>query len=508
MSEISNVQNEVLFVGSFYKNPDLYVEHGRFVKSQYDLSDEVSKFLYDNFELYYKTFSQTIDETKVNNFMSQDNERFKTYRRYGGYKTIKSCIDLADIDDFDKYMEVVKKYSLLREFNEKGFDVTKIMEHKRFNTMKANDVYRIIRSITDKVGTVIMSNETAISSSDGMLEAMVNWVNKPSIGILTPFDTLNELFRGLRKGKMLCNGMLSNGGKSRFMILLSAYISLVKGEKTLILANEMGEEDYRACLLVTVLNNVWFQSLHGINIQKCEKEIVLGMYRDRNGEFIKRLEDENGEFIESETDYIKRLYRDSDEFVKVQKVAEWIESQTKNKIFFKQLFDYNDDVLDIEIRKYKIVHGVDYVFYDTLKPSKVEDWGLFKQTVTKLNSLAVEVDVFIYGSIQLTDDVEFTEIFSLSSNNIANAKQIKHVLDYLTLTKHIKKDEYHKYQILLNDSEEWGKGTVVDLDLSKRYCASKIDKNRSGDKSVIPVYEIDLDLNVWIEKGHLLSVKK
>lgn len=503
MELIQNVQNEVLFVGSFYANPNLYVEYGRFVRPEYDLSDEVTMFLYDCFETYYKTFSQTVDEMKVNTFMSQCPERLKNYKRYGGYKTIKQWSSICDVDDFSNYMETVKKYSLLREYDKKGYNVSKIMEHSRFNTMKANDIYRIIRAGADKIGTLIMANEDSVVVNKEMNEAVIEWIDKPDIGVLTPFETINELFRGFRKGKLLANAMLSNAGKSRFMILLSAYIALVKKEKVLVLANEMGKDDFKACLLTTVINNTWFKEFHGIDIEKKEREIVLGLYRDKDGNFIQRLEDEDGNFIETKEEYLERLNRDSDEFRKVMAVSNWIEEQTANKIFFKQLFDYSDEVLDMEIRKHKLVHGTDYIFYDTLKPYMHEEWGIFKQTCTKLNTLAVEINVFVFGSIQMTDDTVFTDVFALSSNNIASAKSIKHVLDYLTLSVHLKQDDYHKYQLHIPTTKEWGEGNTVDLNLEKRYVATVIDKNRSGAKDVVIVYEIDLNLNTWKEVGHL-----
>lgn len=506
MDVIQNVQSEVLFVGSFFAKPILFVEYGRFVVAEYDLSDEVTKFLYNSFELYYTTFSQTVDEMKINTFMSQCPERLKTYKKYGGYKTIKQWSTICDVDDFPNYMETVKKYSLLREYSNKGYNVSKIMEHKKFNSMKAKDIYRIVRSGADRIGTMIMANEDSIVVNKEMNESIIGWIDKPSIGILTPYEQLNNLFRGFKTGKMLCNAMLSNAGKSRFMILLAAFIALVKEEKVLVLANEMGKDDFKSCLLTTVINNTWFKELHGVDIEKPEREIVLGKYRDRDGEFMSRMEDEFGEFTETMEEYIERLKRDSDEYNKVMEVSSWIESNISNKIYFKQLFDYSDEMLDMEIRKHKLVHGVNYVFYDTLKPYMQEDWGVFKQTCTKLYTLATEIDVFIYGSVQMTDDTHFTSVFSLSSNNIASAKSIKHVLDMLMLSVHLKKEEYHKYKLVTLNGE-WGESAEIDLDVNKRYVASVIDKNRLGDKDIIPVYEINLNLNTWVEVGHLIKCK-
>ena len=58
--EKNNVQAELLFVGSFYKQSDLYLSYGQSIKSKYDLSDNATRFFYDMFEEYYLTFSQDI----------------------------------------------------------------------------------------------------------------------------------------------------------------------------------------------------------------------------------------------------------------------------------------------------------------------------------------------------------------------------------------------------------------------------------------------------------------
>ena len=85
----NNVNVELIFCGCMYKTPDLYIKYGQSIKSKYDFSDEACRFFYDQFENYYLTFSQTVTENKVNNYMSQNTDIFKMYRMYGGWKTIK-----------------------------------------------------------------------------------------------------------------------------------------------------------------------------------------------------------------------------------------------------------------------------------------------------------------------------------------------------------------------------------------------------------------------------------
>ena len=503
--EPRNIQNEILLVGSFYKNPDLYVSWGQYIRSKYDFDDEATKFYYDCFELIYKTFAQLLDETKVNTFMSQDKDRLKTYKKFGAYKTIAQWMSLADIEDFKNYFNIVKKYSLVREYQRNGYPVQKILQHRRFNEWSAQDIYKMIRAKADKINTVILANEESVVLNENTSETINGFIFKPQMGLQIPWEQINEMFRGCRLGKVVFTGFLSNEGKTRNLMKLIAYITLVKNEKFLLLSNEMDEEDLRSALITTVVNNKEFKELHGVNIIKPEKEIVLGQYKDDNGKFITRICDKYGNFIEGEEDYIKRIQKESTEYRSIMEIGKWIDSKRDKQIFFKDVgMDYSDMELEFEYRKHNIVHGVKYAGYDTLKGFGTDDWQTVKQTATKLKELMKELRMFLWAVFQLTDDTIFTNVFQLSSNNIANAKQIKHIADMLIIGKRIPKEDYSKYQYISND-ECWGEPITCDLDLSKRYMVWKIDKNRGGSKDVIPLLEMDLDLNTWYEIGHLIE---
>lgn len=503
--EPRNIQNEILLVGSFYKNPDLYVSWGQYIRSKYDFDDEATRFFYDCFELMYKTFAQSIDENKVNTFMSQDKDRLKQYKAFGSYKIITQWMSLADIDDFKNYFNTVKKYSLVREYQRNGYPVQKILQHKNFNEWSAQDIYKMIRAKADKINTVILANEESVVLNEDIDQTITKFLIKPQMGLQIPWDMLNEMFRGCRLGKVVFNGFLSNEGKTRNLMKLIAYITLVKNEKFLLLSNEMDEDDLRSALITTVVNNREFKELHGIDIIKPEKEIVLGQYRDDDkGEFITRKYDSNGNFIESEEEYIKRVQKNSSEFRKILEIGKWIDSKKDKQIFFKDVgMDYSDKELEFQYRKHNIIYGVKYAGYDTLKGFGTDDWQTVKQTATKLKELMKEIKMFLWAVFQLTDDTVFTDVFQLSSNNIANAKQIKHIADMLILGKRIPKEDYNKYQYIDNNSC-WGEPIVENLNPNKYYMAWKVDKNRGGSKDLIPLLEMDLNLNTWYEIGHLI----
>lgn len=505
----SNIQAEMCFVGSLYKEPDLFVNYGNFIRSKYDFADDVTKFFYDSFDLYYLTFSQTVDETKINVFMSQDEDRLKTYKQYKGWKTIQQYMKLADAEDCKNYFDIVKKYSLIREYGRNGFPIEKIINHKKFDTLNANDIYRIIRSKADKIHTIINAGEEAVELTESNTDQINRYLSKPIFGLPFPWYLYNEFFLGMRETKILFEGFLSNEGKTRKLMMLAAYISLVQNEKFFFMSNEMDEEDLRNCLITTVINNKEFQNLHGVHINKPEKEIVLGIYHDDKGDIIRRKIDEKGVYIESSEEYIQRIQSTSKEYWDVRKVTDWIDNnENKGKLLFKDVGDdYSPQRIEFELRKAKMVQGMKYFGYDTLKGYNTDEWSQIKQFATKLKELTKELRMSGFAVFQLSDDTVYTDIFALSSNNIANAKQIKHIADILNLGKKLNKEEYHKYQAVYED-DSWGEPVVEDLDLRKQYFGIKIDKNRAGSKDKIMLFEINLDYNTWVNIGYLIKKSK
>jgi len=457
-----DISTESIVIGSFFKNPDLYIEYGTLIRSKYDFFDEHMRFLFDSFETFYKTFSQEVTDSKVNTFMLQQEDRKIKYKKIGGWKTINRMMSLCDENDFKNHFDRLKKYSLIREFDKKGFPVGRILNHPKFDKITAEQVIQSMRASVDKIHTIIGGGEDSVVLGSDMKSSVLNWRKSPAMGIEFPWENWTNLFRGWRLKKLFVDGMLSNEGKSRRMTFLAAFISLILGKKILIMANEMDEEDIKAGMITAVCNNPVF----GFEYNIPERNIVLGDY-------------------------------DSEEQAdKVLEVAEYIENNTK--IYFKEMSDYSDTSIEHEVKKHTLGLGVEYFFYDTLKGHKSDNWETVKQTTTKLKDICMAMNVGGYATIQLTDDSLFIDIFDFSSNNIANAKQLKHVVDCMVLEKRIHIDDYSRYTFV----DSWGQGER-ELDRKKMYYGQKVDKNRGGGKGMVLLTEVDLDLNTWYEVGIL-----
>lgn len=469
----------------------------------------MTRFFYDNAVSIYQNRSQSFNSSTITTYMTEDQERYQSYINYGGWSTVSKWMELALVENVKSYAEVLKKYSLLREYSRKGFNVSKIVTHPKFESWTSSDIPRLVRSKIDRVQTVILGNADTEILNNKMTDMILDRLKTPDMGISTPYPMWNEMFKGLKTECLMCVGMRSNDGKSRFMFKLIAYLALYQKEPVCVLLNEMSIEKMKFCLLTTVINNREFEELHGIHLSKKEREITLGLYKDNKGEFIIRKQNAEGEFIESFDDYYARVSQLSDEYANIIKVAEWIEKETKGLIFAVDMVSaYDNQTLELEIRKQHMISQTQYFFYDTLKDtdSTVGDWTGLKVTTTMLSELTRQLNIFIYCSIQLTDDTNFVKPEDLCSSNIANCKQLKHVLDTLVLFKSVDLKDYSKYKYLVYDSE-WGDYGEESLDNSKKYYIGVTDKNRFGNKHKM-VYEVNLDTNEWYERGELVVVAR
>lgn len=502
--ELSNVQSEMLVVGSFFKEPTLYLTYSQSVVPKYDFSDKACEFFYQLFSDYYVSYSETFTELKINTFASMLPERLKGYKANGGYKTIKDFMSLADPNDFKNYFETFKKYSLLRAFNSTGYDVSKILALKNFQMMTSNDVCRIVRGKIDKVANKVQAIDEPSLLSENASSYIDQFLCAPSMGVSGPWPYMQKYYRGMLPGNVLMTGALANSGKGRNLVYLIAYLTMVKKQKILLLANEMSENSIKLNFLVTCINSPEIQELHGIKgISKPERELALGSFKDDNGNYIYRRMDEQGNYIESEKDYKERINKTSSEYRKIQQIMKFVESESEGKFLFKNIGScYEDEVLEIEIKKAQTIYKCDGVAYDTLKCAGLEDFAKLAATGTKLTELIHDTKMYMICTFQLTDSAWDVPIENLNSQEIASSKRLMHVADQLQMWKHLTAEDKQNYVYEVED-DSWGSTVEHDLQMDKNYVGMRIVKNRVGSKNDLICFEVQMNENVWKEIGIL-----
>lgn len=503
---LTNTESEFRFIGSLFLNNDLFLEYEKVIEPKYYFTDLICRTYYEWISILYSN-DQKFNEKNFSVYVNQSDERIAFYRKNEGWKTISAYMEFSDPAEFKSYFQTMQKFALLREFEAIGFNTSSIRNHKNFDKATPDQIYKTIRNKMDKVHTAITADAEVLDITIDVVSMVNDFIDRPAMGTPTFLPTYNELFLGFQKKSMMCFGLMSNFGKTRFLTKIAAYNALVQKEKTLIMSNEMDFKQFKVAVLTAVINNEEFSSMHGYSLPKIEREIKLGLYRDGDGNLVQRIENE------TTAEYIKRLNKVSKEYREILEISKWLEADCFGKYLsvLDVRKDYTDGTLANHIRK-NARKGYNFIAYDNLKNEK-ESLGLWAnliKTTTTLSEAGKAEGVFVFGSLQLTDETANYDVMDLDSNNIAASKGLKTVLDSLVLGKTIEEEKYSKYGYIPTTGNMMGEASKMVLPLPKQdgfvLQGHVPDKNREGSK-IKTLVQVSLDRNIWRELGLLVRVK-
>lgn len=391
------------------------------------------------------------------------------------------CIFAIKKDD-DRTIEDIysnlKKYAELRKYDR--YNNEKEIKDFLIEVCNSDNFYNLtVKDLMDYLDTFLVEederrkyvlkevyNHVKLSTNCNITEFFNNKEEQMAENVDMPFNILNRCIGGFRKGQLLGVGMLSNSGKTRFLINIVVYLIFVTNKKVLLILNETTKEDFLMCLVTTVLNNTDLKNKYNLSSKK-EKEI-------RNIRSIEKQEDK---------DFSSFLFD--------------IQEKIDKNLVLQITDNYTDEDLENMIVKSYYEKGVNYVFYDTLKVNlqSTNTTDDLSKTATRLSEIVKKLKIFMCVSFQLTDESIKCNPENLERLNIANSKQIFRVMDTTLLFKEINRKDYSKYTYMKYKEDESNS-----LEENKKYYFCKLAKNRIGAKLDL-IFEVNLDFNCWKEQG-------
>lgn len=515
-------QCELSVLGTFFKSPMTYFSFTDVVQNS-DFSDGSTRFWHVFVDKYLLTYSNEVTPALLNTFASMDSTRLQGYRKFGGYNTVKAMMDLAlDEQGLMNAVQMLKKYSLVRNLAKDGFDIENIVGSNKFSSMDAEDIAALMQG---KLDMVCNNSIVSVNKPNDMAKGAGSFVDSfftvPSRGIQTPFNFINEYCMGLMGGDVLFWGSLSNAGKGRSLMYVACHLAMVGEAKVTILENEMDLQRMNQAFITTACNAPYAQAITGCKLAIPEKRLVQASYLDNTtGLPMYRYYDKStGEYTETAEQYRARVAKHSDEYNMVKEVTNYLEKNVRDKMLFKNVAsNYSDTALLRHLNQSVLTEGSDIVIYDTIKNasstsgnSKIGDWAALLNTATILQEATAKLKtVSSIMSFQLDRSSYKKRIEELSADNVASSSGMLTIADQMIMFLHMKKEDYKDYKIA-KKMDVWGKDEIVttDLDANKNYSAFRIMKNRrSGGKDKIFLTETDLNLNTWCEADGQLVVEK
>lgn len=488
--------SESYLVGLFWNNPDLYSMYPDDKISYANFGNRIWKFYFYLGRLLFNKNIKKFDDITVEEYLSTRPKIFKDYESFGEYSTIYEIMqEVKDKDEnFDGYYENVKKYNMLRELydllGEKILKTTDKYDYKKLNAEQIGTYW------SDKINSKLLLCESKIEEYN-LLEGLKDFVKdiniNPSIGL--PFNNskdLTNICNGWDYGNIYIYSAFSGKGKSSFTMNKVIMACIKKQEKLLIIANEMGVNEYKKLLLVTVMGNDMYDWL--------QEQKLKGFHRQNI---------DKGNF-------------NKDDLLKLEKATQLLEQVTNNKydlVKFVPLDIYTLSNVEKTIRYYAN-RGYKRIIIDTAKPtegSEQQRWVQFTNDFEKIYKLTRPegggLNLALWTTVQNADSAVHERY--LDESCLGDAKKIKNVAGVFFSSRNLFDDEYsgekHELKVYSYSSNPKSpKGYEVKeftLDKSNEYTYMLLftPKNRRGQSNDtgldILVYKVNFNSNRWQEIG-------
>lgn len=419
-----------------------------------DFSHQLDRYIYSAIYNLYVNGAEKIHTIDIDQYLKNNNIAADLMEKENGIQMLQDCETHSDFSNFNFYYNSFKKFSLLRELEKNGrnisqfycsnpldSDFSKINE--KFEKLKPSDIINTLKGevavLEDKYSYNTEIEEVRLG--DGIRELLHNLQTKPEIGLPLQGDIFSMVVRGARLGKLYLRSASSGVGKSRTMVgdccnlafpirydnQLKKWVATGHCEKICYVSTEQDIAEIQTMVLS------W---LTGIN----EECFLYGTFE----------------------------LTDSGRIMKAVKIIE----QYIDNFYLVRIPDPCSSIVKNLFRRYNLQKGISHFFYDYIFSSpamlnEYRDLGLAEYVclrlfTTALKNLAVELNAFIMTSTQISNDDDKGGF--KDHHQIQGAKMIVNLCDFACIMSRPTPDEL---KLVSSSCESFGYKPNVVIDIFK-----------------------------------------
>lgn len=386
---------------------------------------------------------KTIDEFSVDSYLSTYTEQYEIFDKNHGLDYLASARDMCNLENYDYYYHRLRKFSLLRYYNERGYDTREIYdttiidskllekEQMKFDNYTEQDIVGIIENSLVIIPNMKYCTNTLTvdrQAGEGLDEIVDEYMEIPDVGVPLSSLALNTIARGARKGCLYMRSCPQGGGKSRMAaadacsIAVPYYYDTEKkkwqytgiSEPTTYITTEMQDIEIQTIFIATI---------SGVN----EEHILFGEYKEG-------------------------------ELERVRQANRYIKS---SPLYICHIPDFNITDIKNIIKRYNREHNVEYFFFDYIHTSLrlmseinnksgmgLKEHQLLLVFATELKSLCQQLNVFIFTASQLNGEAANATI--KDQNLLSGSKALANKLDVGFICMPPSKSEMKKIEGILH----------------------------------------------------------
>ena len=410
-------------IGNIYNNVGL-LDYEDYHFCEDDFPEQFHKILFGSIFNLHALGAKEITLNAIEDYLTQRPTSYATYKTNKGHEYLEQISKQVDAATFDYYYKRMKKFTLLRMYNEKcGMDLSNIYDIDNILNVKKKQAQEDwldntpLEDIADIIDQKIMdirltyvdnANESAEIAGEGAIELLEKLRDTPEMGYPLFSPLLTTITRGARLKKFYLRSAATGVGKTRAMIADACSIACdeifdleqnrwVKNgtkEPTIFISTEQEKDEIQTMMIAF---------LSGVD----EEHLLTGMYEQQEWERVV---------------YAAQLLKNS-------------------PLYVQQLPDFSMQDIENTIKRSIRDYGVKYVFFDYIHTSmKIltevtsktgikglrEDNVLFMISI-RLKDLCNQYQVFILTATQLNADYITAQQYD--QNLLRGAKAIADKID-------------------------------------------------------------------------------
>ena len=442
-SKYVDITSIMQVIGSVYKEPQILDATDKYIITEEDFPDEFHKIAFGAIFKIHELGSDKITLENILDFLSTRPKSEGIFKQQKGEEWLAKVVESCNPQSFDYYYNRLKKFSLLRAYDNCGIDIREIYDPDNFLDTKKKQLQEelldnaTLEEIADKVDAKIDAIrlqyvddawEQSSQAADGIYDLIEKFKEHPEVGIPLYGPLINTVTRGARLKKFYLRSAATGVGKTRSMIADACYIACNKiydenfgwitcgkGQPTLFITTEQELEEVQTMMLAFISN--------------VNEEHIL-----------------NGEYEGDEE----------------QRVLEAAKVLGEAPLFVEELPDFSLKDIESRILKNLRDHDVKYIFHDYVHTSlkileeitkrsggiKIREDNVLFMISTRLKDICNQYGVFIMSATQLNGNYVDSE--TPDQNLLRGAKSIADKIDYGAILLGVKDDDIKSLEPILS----------------------------------------------------------
>ena len=416
-SKYIDISAIVQVIGCVYNNPQILEFTDKYSIVDEDFPDEFHKIVFGAIYKMYELGAQKITLENISDFLSSRPKSEAVFKQQKGEEWLLKVSENSIVTSFDYYYSRLKKFSLLRAYDNCGVDVSDIYDpdnildtkKKQFqeemldNSTLEQIAEKVERKIDDiRLQYVDDDFGEAVQAAQGAMDLIDKFKSHPEVGVPLYGPLINTITRGARLKKFYLRSAATGMGKTRSMIADACYIACDKiyddafgwigcgvGQPVLFITTEQELEEVQTMMLAFISN--------------VSEDHIL-----------------NGEYV-------------GDEEERVRRAAEIL---AKAPLYVEELPDFSLKDVEDKIKKNIRDHDVKFICHDYIHTSlkileeitrrsggiKLREDNILFMLSTRLKDICNKYGVFIMSATQLNGDYQTSE--TPDQNLLRGAKSI------------------------------------------------------------------------------------